>query len=538
MAATSDYFRVMFSGPMVESTEQHVDLKGLTAESLDTIINFMYKGQISLNMDNLTEILNGACHLQVHSAIQVCADYMNSLLTFDSADELLHIADTYSLHQVLTRFDNLVLRHFDLFSQTERLQTLGVAELVRYISSDQLQLKKESDLIGYLKPWLQHDPERCALHLLDVLSHVRFGLMPQEALRMLMVDPLFQGSPPAQNYLQEALHFHCEANENGHPKLTERTKVRSSLESLVVIHHGSSFRPFEITAYNQENGQFYQLLGDVSVSHDCRVATVDNFAYMCRVVDFGGGALMNSLCRFDPRHLAVHELQPMRVFRTDFSVIAFEGKIYVFGGASGFRVLDTVECYTVKSNSWETLQPLPIQTHSSGICLLGNKIYLSGGVSTEDRQPMGTLMSYDPARQAWDTSLPSMKYCRRLHEMASVRETIFVLGGISQHGIHSQSQIPVEGYNITTQQWTLLGPTLSGRSVGHYIAMSGRLFSIGHEHYEATEDEIWSFDSDADVWSKFAQAPRRTGLASALCTLLQVNFHDERISSKVITEKR
>ena len=48
LAGMSDYFRAMLLGPMKESQESHVDLKALTAESLQLIVNFLYSGVMHL----------------------------------------------------------------------------------------------------------------------------------------------------------------------------------------------------------------------------------------------------------------------------------------------------------------------------------------------------------------------------------------------------------------------------------------------------------------------------------------------------------
>ena len=43
LAATSDYFRVMFGGVMAESKQNAVDLKGVTADGLQNVVDFIYR---------------------------------------------------------------------------------------------------------------------------------------------------------------------------------------------------------------------------------------------------------------------------------------------------------------------------------------------------------------------------------------------------------------------------------------------------------------------------------------------------------------
>ena len=67
LAATSDYFRAMLCGCLRESTENRVELKGVSADSLGQIVDFMYSGSLRLDADNLSDVLNAASHLQVGS---------------------------------------------------------------------------------------------------------------------------------------------------------------------------------------------------------------------------------------------------------------------------------------------------------------------------------------------------------------------------------------------------------------------------------------------------------------------------------------
>ena len=49
LAGMSDYFRAMLlGGPMKEQHESQVDLKGLTADSVQLIVDFLYSGSMHL----------------------------------------------------------------------------------------------------------------------------------------------------------------------------------------------------------------------------------------------------------------------------------------------------------------------------------------------------------------------------------------------------------------------------------------------------------------------------------------------------------
>lgn len=526
LTAASDYFRVMFMGNMKESNENVVDLKGITANSLQQIIDFIYTGELELSFHNLTEILNAASHLQVQGALKLCCDYLKSKLNFDNAEDILHIADVYSLTEITDHFDEQILAEFEIFCQSDTFLVSSADKLIKYISSDRLMTSSEYRLFELVSQWLQHDKVRCSTHAEEVFKHIRFSLMTHAQLQKVRDSPIIRNNMNITKYVVEGLKYGLEVT-CGHPLINKRADLRTPTCSLIMIHQGSAFRPFKVEALNNSTGKCYKLFTNTSGSSDCRVAVVDNFIYICRIVDFGGGTLMNSLCRFDPRHLQVQELHPMKRLRLDSALVAVGKKLYVLGGASEYlSVLDSVECYDVSTNVWSDIEPLLVPTHSHAAAVANNKIYISGGTSSGDtRQLLSSFASFDVETRQWE-SHHSMFYARRLHDMVAVGNKIFVLGGIL---VPNEGQTPIECYNIETKQWSMLSNIFSGRSIGHYLALDENIYSIGREHYNAAEDEIWKYDIATDKWSKFAKASHHTNLSSAVCTQLQINFNDDMI---------
>lgn len=521
---------------MAESKKDIVDLKGVTADGLQHVIEFIYSGDLALHFDNLTEIINTASHLQVSSALDLCSSYIKSLMTFENAEDFLAIADTYSLEKVLVHWSHMILTNFQEYSSTQNFLKLDVATLTKYISENSVRISSEFKLFQCVEKWFRYAPNRIMNDGHVVLNHVRFCLMSEMELSSVQESELVKRCPSAIQYVARGFKYHLDCKE-GHPIIEESSRVRNDIPSLVLVHHGNSYMPFQITTYDHTSGIFYRLFSDVNGSRDCRLTVCDNFGYICRVVDFGGGTLMSSLFRFDPRHLVGQELRPMRRLRMDFALVSYNQCLYAFGGSTEqFAVLDSVECYNVATNMWGDVVSLPMPLHSLAAVISGDKIYLSGGVSGQDRQATNTFMYYHPSSHRYE-SLPGMFYARRLHDMVSFRNKMYVLGGIPRQGVPLHGQIPIECFNFQTNQWTMFSSTLSGRSVGHYINFDGQILSLGHEHHNATEDEVWIYDTNLDDWTKYAKAPQRMNLTSAICTTLHVNFDDEKVSKTFLKEK-
>ncbi|CAG5126215.1 unnamed protein product [Candidula unifasciata] len=537
LAATSDYFRVMFKGVMAESKQDTIDLKGVSADGLQQVVEFIYSGEMTLSGENLTEVINTASHLQVASAIDVCSSYIKSLLTFDNYEELISIADTYSLEAVVTYWESMIHERFVEFSNTQAFLKMDGEKFAYHLAQDKLRVPSEYQLFLIVEKWLRHQPNRVTADSTKCLSNLRFGLMSEQELTAIRDNDVVKRCPVGQQLVAKGYHYHMDSKK-GHPTIDEHCKVRAEKASIIMVHLGTSHMPFQITAFSASSKSFYCLFCDVNGIRECRVASVDNFAYICRVVDFGGGTLMSSLFRFDPRHMVGQELRPMRRLRLEFACVSHARCLYAFGGTTEqFAILDSVECYNVQSNTWDELQPMPSPTHSLAAVSHGSKIYLSGGVSGQDRAIVASFLSYDPVTRRYEAK-PSMFYPRRLHDMIAHESKIFALGGITRQGIPLYGQIPIECFDMTTNQWTMLSSTLGGRSVGHYFVLDdGRILSLGHEHHSATEEEMWLYQPSTDSWSRFAKAPQRMSLNSALSTQLYINFFQEKVASKIMKEK-
>ena len=507
---------------------------------------------MSLDLDRLQETLDAANQLQVRAALDLCSEYIMSMLTFSNADDLVRIADTYSLKRVLEFYTNKVLAEFEEFSRTPSFLALSSEVLAGYLADDRLRVRSEYLLIDAVVQWCAHDVSARTKYLPALVKCIRFALMSRGELQSLLTT-FGQQTPAIRSMIEAGLEYHRLISLGKHPSIVEGTtlgQTRAPNKSLVLVHQGSSMRPFEIVAFDSSSKRFYSLLSNTDGGRDYRVVATGGFAYVLRVADSGGGALLNELVRFDPRHLTLTMLTPCRRLRLDPAVAAVDQKIYIFGGSvdtpsgtAGDTVLGSVERYDIAADSWTEVANMPAATHSHSALEVDGVVYVSGGVTaTQVRVVSDQLIRYNPATSAYTFCAP-MKCARRLHAMVSASDNavLYVVGGIgTHHSFHQQTQIPIERYDIAANQWTILGSTtLAGRSVGHFLAIDdSSVLSVGREHHQATEDDIWRYEVSLDAWSPYVKAPARMCLASTSCLLMHINFHDEKISKRLVHERR
>ena len=490
--------------------------------------------------------------LQVRAALDLCSEYIMSILTFSNAKDLVEIANQYSLSRVSEFYANKVLAEFEEFARTPSFLALKVEVLAGYLANDRLRVRSEYLLVDAVVRWCAHDVSTRTELLPTLVKSIRFALMSRAELQSLL-STFGQQTPEIRGMIETGLEYHRIVSAGKHPSIVEGTtsaRTRAPSKSLVLVHQGSSMRPFEIVAFDSATMRFYSLLSNTDGGRDYRVIATGGFAYVLKVTDSGGGALLNELVRFDPRHLTLTMLTPCRRLRLDPAVAAVDRQIYIFGGSvdtpsgtAGDTVLSSVERYDVATDSWSEVGPMPTATHSHAALEVDGVVYISGGVTaTHVRSVSDQLLRYSPAGGVYTYCAP-MHCARRLHEMVSASDNavLYVVGGIgTHHSFHQQTQIPIERYDIAANQWTVLGSTtLAGRSIGHFLAIDdSSVVSVGREHHQATEDDIWRYEVSLDAWSPYVKAPSRMSLASTSCLLMHINFHDEKVSKKLIPERR
>lgn len=78
-----------------------MNLKNVTTNDLQIIINFIYNKKLSLKYNNLTKTINTTNHLQISSTLNIYNNYIITKITFKNTQNFLTITTTYSLNKIL-----------------------------------------------------------------------------------------------------------------------------------------------------------------------------------------------------------------------------------------------------------------------------------------------------------------------------------------------------------------------------------------------------------------------------------------------------
>lgn len=101
-------------------------------------------------------------------------------------------------------------------------------------------------------------------------------------------------------------------------------------------------------------------------------------------------------------------LRNMPAPRSGYALIAFEGKLYLFGGWDGARYCDEVFSYTPDTDSWQQLTAMPTARAFADAVLVGQDIYVVGGENDQGKLTANERYTPadDPASKPWASLVP------------------------------------------------------------------------------------------------------------------------------------
>ena len=251
---------------------------------------------------------------------------------------------------------------------------------------------------------------------------------------------------------------------------------------------------------------------------------------------------MGMVYEYDPTADQWTKKKPMALPSHHVAFASYQGKIYAFGGfvlprsgSPAWVPINNAWQYDPQNDSWKALAPLPTRRGSAVAAVVGDKIYVIGGVTTpagaEDlgispSRPqlcLGTVEEYDPAANTWRerTSMPTP---RNHAGVGVVDGKIYVIGGrVGAAFIGLASDISVvEEYDPATNKWgaprARMPTARSAMGVGVY---GERIYVAGGEyqdpHMMATFRNVEAFDPSTNTWETMPSMPvSRHGLAAGV----------------------
>ena len=113
LAASSPYFRAMFTGCLAESSKEKIKLIDIEGKSLREVIEFMYTSSVSITDDNVESLLKAASVFQLIEIVNVCCEFLKEQLHPSNCLGIAALADTFSCEELLNEANKFTVKNFN-----------------------------------------------------------------------------------------------------------------------------------------------------------------------------------------------------------------------------------------------------------------------------------------------------------------------------------------------------------------------------------------------------------------------------------------
>ncbi|NXR42445.1 KLH12 protein, partial [Zosterops hypoxanthus] len=405
LAACSDYFCAMFTSELSEKDKPCVDIQGLTASTMEILLDFVYTETVHVTVENVQELLPAACLLQLKGVKQACCEFLESQLDPSNCLGIRDFAETHNCVDLMQAAEVFSQKHFPEVVQHEEFILLNQEEVEKLIKCDEIQVKPENEKENScVSPRPTHSQESWLMLLLCVLRCCRDS--PKWTVTNVSPQPFIRCSLQCRDLVDEAKKFHLR------PELRSQMQGPRTRARLDMIYVSGGFdgsrRHTSMERYDPNIDQ-WSMLGDMQTAREGAGLVVANGVIYC-LGGYDGLNILNSVERYDPHTGHWTNVTPMATKRSGAGVALLNDHIYVVGGFDGTAHLSSVEAYNIRTDSWTTVTSMTTPRCYVGATVLRGRLYAIAGY--DGNSLLSSIECYDPIIDSWEvvTSL-GMQRC-------------------------------------------------------------------------------------------------------------------------------
>ncbi|XP_059210660.1 kelch-like protein 33 [Centropristis striata] len=520
LAASSLYFRGMFTCRMRESNQTCIALPFLLASELEALIDCSYSGTLPLSWDCVFEITCTALQLQFQPALSLCLDFMQQEMDASSCLDVASFAEAYDMSELLEEANDFVLRNFWDVSVTPKFQDLPAEKLLDILRSDGLCVPSELAVFRAVISWIEADPEGRLGQAGVLMTGVRFPLMTFREFREVRAINLRMecfGNKEVDLYSSALKEFGF-----SHSNTEDQCRVRHPKDVLVVVG-GDQLNPdmgqripsrelWFANSLQSGTGLMKQIewrrLGEMPDKPKFRhgVAAMSGSLYVAGGCYFyTKNDMMKSAYSYDPVLDSWKRLADMQEFRSSFSLVVHEERLYAIGGDMEINTnVDSVEMYNPETDSWSFVQPLDQALSGHAAAVSDGGIFISGGFDCK-YVCLVSMFLYHPERGT--TYLADMAHDRAQHCMEPLRGRLYVAGGVCNLRKFYTDQQACEVYDPAADSWTTFTPLPVPHVGAASAVLEGKVYVLGgYCQDDYTESRlVHRFDPSIQRWEKMSK---------------------------------
>ena len=182
LAASSPYFRGLFTNDMKEKILMECKLDQLQAAVMEPLLCYIYTGNVTLAEENAQSLVAAADYLLIQSLKDIGCQFLEGLLCPNKCFALRDFAERYSCDSLKNSATSYIVKHFTEACDTEAFKSVDYRVYTEIIARDDLEVSREEDVYETLITWVKHDLETRREHFEELFSKIRLTSLSKHYL--------------------------------------------------------------------------------------------------------------------------------------------------------------------------------------------------------------------------------------------------------------------------------------------------------------------------------------------------------------------
>ena len=481
------FFSKLLESDMSENREGIIRLEEISSAVMEDVLQFIYTGSVGVTQENSKDLIVAANYLLIPGLKKLCGRFLERQMSKSNSISTFYFAEMYQCDELITNTRKFIHANFKSVAEMDEFLDLEAKEVERWISSDEISVEVEADVFKIVLKWIEQNKSERKAWFEQLFRHVRLDSLSRDFLLDVVTNDLVGENVNCLKLISDAVKLTGEGDLPQSP--------RKGLETRAIVACGGKYT----FCYLPEKDKWMRLADGLSErNHLTKMLSYRDQLY---AISSDGKAerydpVVNSWCTLD-----------FGPWYTKVAVVG--GEMYAIVVSSS-QQKSTIKRYHFERCSWETV----LSSHEgcrlkSCVVAAGNHLYVCGG-SIKNGDYVTKAERFDIVERKWE-EITNMRQKRVDSFGVATEGKIFLAGGRQPGGRFGVWLQTCEMYNISTNEWQIIGSLNVPRADGSMLSLKGSVYVLGgmrrHRRYRRDQLIVECYDPTEDKWIKKTTIP-------------------------------
>ena len=488
LSCYSDYFQNKFKTKT--NYQESVELDDVDEKSIKLIIDYIYSATITIDKQNVLNLLKVAHLLKMNDVKEFCFEYLESTINSDNCITGINLSKQYENESLLNKYYQHLSNHLDEVSDLIEFKNLSSADLESCISNLNRDKVDEILLFEAILTWMKHDENNRLNDFPNLFQLVKLDRLPCDYLMSFIS---MQNIVTRSNFCMRLILSNL-------PRVQEAQHLRETGSKILSI--GGTQTPTKVTQIYSLLDEPVQTYPDLSMKlRDHCSLKLDNFVYCIAGETVGSDATVtNKVWQMDLRNqtLQWEEISSMNRKRTKAAAAIYHDTLVVSNGCGQYFISKTIETYRKSFKQWQTISSLQQKREAHAMVAYEDCLLILG--VWDSKQVLSSVERLTDLTSTWEY-VASLQTSRHYFSAVNCKGCVYAIGG--QSGEDDDTRLKsVEKYDADANKWVYVSDMRNERSSHSACVLQDKIYVVGGLNFRGSIVKVIEcYDPSTDEWS-------------------------------------